>query len=89
MPWRVEFDPAAAKELGKLERQVASRILAFLNSRIAILDDPRSVGEALKGSKLGDFWKYRIGDYRVIAKIEDETVKILVIKIGNRKEVYR
>jgi mRNA interferase RelE/StbE len=89
MAWRVEFDPAAAKELGKLERQVASRILAFLNSRIAILDDPRSVGEALKGSKLGDFWKYRIGDYRVIAKIEDETVKILVIKIGNRKEVYR
>ena len=89
MAWRVEFDPAAAKELGKLERQVASRILAFLNSRIAILDDPRCVGEALKGSKLGDFWKYRIGDYRVIAKIEDETVKILVIKIGNRKEVYR
>lgn len=89
MAWRVEFDPAAAKELGKLERQVASRILAFLNSRIAILDDPRSVGEALKGSKFGDFWKYRIGDYRVIAKIEDETVKILVIKIGNRKEVYR
>ncbi len=89
MAWKVEFDPAAAKELGKLERQVASRILAFLNSRIAILDDPRSVGEALKGSKLGDFWKYRIGDYRVIAKIEDETVKILVIKIGNRKEVYR
>ena len=89
MAWRVEFDPAAAKELGKLERQVASRILAFLNSRIAILDDPRSVGEALKGSKLGDFWKYRIGDYRVIAKIEDETVKILVIKIGNRKKVYR
>ena len=89
MAWKLEFDPAAAKELDKLERQVAKRILAFLHSRIILQDDPRSIGEALKGSKLGNFWKYRVGDYRVIAKIEDEEVKILVIKIGNRKEVYR
>lgn len=89
MAWKLEFDPAAAKELDKLERQVAKRILAFLRSRIILQDDPRSIGEALKGSKLGNFWKYRVGDYRVIAKIEDEEVQILVIRIGNRKEVYR
>jgi mRNA interferase RelE/StbE len=89
MAWIVEFDTAAAKELGKLERQVSQRILTFLNSRLATLDDPRSLGEALKGTKLGEFWKYRVGDYRIITKIDDETVKVLVIKIGNRREVYR
>jgi mRNA interferase RelE/StbE len=53
------------------------------------LDDPRSIGEALKGAKLGDFWKYRVGDYRVIARIEDREVIIIVVRVGNRKEVYR
>ena len=68
---------------------MARRILAFLRERVAVLDDPRSVGEALKGSSLGDFWKYRVGDYRVIAHIEDGALRILVLKVGNRREVYR
>ena len=65
MAWRVEFDPAAVRELGKLDPQNARRILTFLHSRVAVLDDPRSLGEALKGSKLGEFWKYRVGDCRI------------------------
>lgn len=89
MAWRVEFDDAALKELAKLDKPVARRILAFLRERVAVLDDPRSVGEALKGSRLGDFWKYRVGDYRVIAHIEDGALRILVLKVGNRREVYR
>ena len=89
MAWRVEFEDAALKELAKLDKPVARRILAFLRERVAVLDDPRSVGEALKGSKLGDFWKYRVGDYRVIAHIEDGALRILVLKMGNRREVYR
>jgi len=56
---------------------------------LALLDDPRSIGDALKGSRLGNLWKYRVGDYRIIANIEDGALKILVIKIGNRREVYR
>ena len=63
--------------------------MAFLRERVAPLDDPRSVGEALKGSKLGDFWKYGVGDYRVIAHIEDGALRILVLEVGNRREVYR
>ena len=51
--------------------------------------DPRSVGQALKGSELGEFWKYRIGDYRVIADIEDRVLRVLVVRVGNRKDVYR
>jgi mRNA interferase RelE/StbE len=60
-----------------------------LYGRVAQLNDPRSIGEALKGSKLGAFWKYRVGDYRIVTSIEDGTLRILVVRIGNRKEVYR
>lgn len=89
MAWRIEFDRAAERELGKLDPQVAKRILLFLHERVAQLEDPRSIGEALKGSRLGDFWKYRVGDYRLISHIEDGALRILVVKIGNRREVYR
>ncbi|KGE50220.1 type II toxin-antitoxin system RelE family toxin [Xanthomonas axonopodis] len=89
MAWRIEIDPAAEKELDKLGREVAKRILRFLFDRVAKLDDPRSIGEALKGSKLGEFWKYRVGDYRIIADIQDGALCILIVRVGNRREVYK
>lgn len=89
MAWKVELAAAAERELDKLDAPQAKRILKFLNERVARLDDPRSIGEALKGSRLGDLWKYRVGDYRIISSIEDDAVRILVIKIGNRREVYK
>ena len=89
MAWRVEFEDAALKERAKLDKPVARRILAFLHERVAMLEDPRSVGEALKGSKLGEFWKCRVGDYRIVAHIEDGALRVLVLKVGNRREVYR
>lgn len=89
MVWRIEFDEAAIKDLANLDKQVARRITIFMRERIAVLDDPRSIGQALKGSKLGEFWKYRVGDYRIIGCIEDTALRILVVKIGNRREVYR
>ena len=79
----------AQKNLDQLDPQIARRVLAFLNERVALLEDPRSIGEALKGSRLGEFRKYRVGDYRVISNIEDSALKILVVRIGNRREVYR
>jgi len=89
MAWRIEFESAAQRELSKLEPQIARRVLVFLHERVAQLDDPRSIGEALKGSRLGEFWKYRVGDYRIIASIEDSALRILVVRVGNRREVYR
>lgn len=89
MVWLVEIDESAKKELAKMDKAVARRITAFLRERLAPLDDPRSIGEALTGSRYGDFWKYRVGDYRVIASIEDGALRILVVRIGNRREVYR
>lgn len=85
MAWRIEFADAALKELAKLDKPVARRIVAFLRERVAVLDDPRSLGEALKGSKLG---RYRLGDCRII-NIEDEVLRILVLKVGNRRDIDR
>jgi len=87
--WAIEFDEAAKKELAKLDRQVANRLLDFLKQRVISLKDPRSVGQALKGSKLGEFWKYRVGDFRIIASIQDQKMIILILRVGNRREIYR
>lgn len=89
MIWKIEFGRDAEKELNALDRQVSRRILKFLHERVATLDDPRSIGEALRGKHLGSFWKYRVGDYRIISSIEDASVLILVVRIGNRRNVYR
>jgi mRNA interferase RelE/StbE len=89
LAWAIEFDPAAAKELRKLDTVVARRITAFLRERLAPLDDPRSLGEALKGQTLGEYWKYRLGDYRVIARLVDKRLVVVVVRIGHRREVYR
>ena len=88
MAWKVELSALAQKNLDQLDPQTARRMLSFLFERVEHLDDPRSIGEALKGSKLGEFWKYRAGDYRIISNIEDGALRILVVKIGNRREVY-
>ena len=88
MAWRIELLPAAAKELRKLDRQTAARIIRTLEERIASLDDPRTTGSALVG-ELAGLWRWRIGDYRVVARIEDERITILVVRIAHRREVYR
>ena len=89
MVWQISVSETAEKQLGKLDRQVAKRIQSFLRVRVALLDDPRSIGEALRGSDLGEFWKYRVGDWRLICEIKDKQILITVLSLGNRREVYR
>ncbi len=89
MAWRIEFEDGALKDLGQLDPPIARRLLAFLRDRVASRGDPRSLGEALRGSKLGEFWKYRVGDWRIICRIEDEQVTVLVVRVGNRREIYK
>jgi mRNA interferase RelE/StbE len=89
LAWKIEYADSVRDQLRKLDKPVARRILDFMDERFANLEDPRSVGEALKSARLGSFWKYRVGDYRVVASIEDGAVRILVVRIGNRREVYR
>ena len=89
MAWQIEFDESAKKELAKLDRQVARRLIEFLKDRVLSQKDPRSVGQALKGSTLGEFWKYRVGDFRIIVRIQDERMTVLVLRVGNRSDIYR
>lgn len=89
MAWRIELTASAAKVLTKLDKSEAKRIITFLRQRLAVLDDPRSNGKALVGPQFGMYWRYRIGDYRIICDIQDETLCILVVAIGHRREVYR
>lgn len=89
MAGAIEFEKEAEKELGKLDKQVARRIIEFLRERVAVLDNPRSIGQALTGSVLGDYWKYWVGDYRIVADIQDKKVCVKVVRLGNRREIYR
>lgn len=89
MAWQIEVSETAEKQLAKLDKPVAKRLLSFLRERLASLDDPRSIGQALRGSELGEFWKYRVGDWRLICQIKDAKILITVVRLGNRREVYR
>lgn len=89
MAWRIELTATAAKQLAKLDKREAKLITMFLRQRLAVLDDPRSTGKALTGPHLGAYWRYRVGDYRIICDIQDDALCVLVIEIGNRREVYR
>jgi mRNA interferase RelE/StbE len=89
MAWRIEYSKDAEKEIAKLDLQIAQRIIRFMGRRVAKLENPRSIGQALAGSTLGDYWKYRVGDYRIIADIQDARVCVQVVRVGNRREVYR
>ncbi|MGA2249142.1 type II toxin-antitoxin system RelE family toxin [Terracidiphilus sp.] len=88
MAWSIELRESVRRDLRKYDPQIARRILKFLNERVARFDNPRSIGEALSGSKLGNFWKYRVGDWRIICDIQDDKLVVLVLDVGNRREIY-
>ena len=89
MAFEIEFDPAAVKDLSKLDRSVQQRLLAFLKLHVAALENPRDIGEALAGATLGSYWKYRVGDWRIICDIQDRRIVVRVLRVGNRREIYR
>ena len=86
MDWAIRLTSTAKKSLLKLDKAEAQRIMHFLRERIEPIDNPRSLGKALSG-RLSTFWRYRIGDYRLICDIQDKQLIILVIRIGNRKDI--
>jgi mRNA interferase RelE/StbE len=88
LAWAINYTETAKRELKKLDKPAARRILDFLDNRVAKQDDPRQLGKALSGP-LGTLWRYRIGDYRVICEIQHQTVTVLVLRVGHRREVYR
>ena len=86
--WRIEFDKRAFRDLEKLGKVDRERVRRFLDERVLALDDPRGLGSALKGDK-SNLWRYRVGAIRILAKIEDDRLVVIVVAIGNRREIYR
>ena len=89
MPWKIKFTPEAAKTLARLGGAAEKQILKFMRQRVSCLDDPRSIGEPLKGSRFAGLWRYRSGDYRILCEIQDAEIIILVVLVGHRREVYK
>ncbi|MDR1243454.1 MAG: type II toxin-antitoxin system RelE/ParE family toxin [Deltaproteobacteria bacterium] len=89
MAWKIEFSPSADKALTKLGIDTQKQLVRFLRERAANLENPRSTGKALAGPRLSGLWRYRVGDYRILCRIEDEKICIVVVEIGNRREIYK
>ncbi len=88
LAWTIEISDTAKKQLKKMGKEDAKRIISYLKSRAAEGDNPRKIGKALKGN-LSELWRYRIGDFRVICELQDNVMTILVLKAGHRKEIYK
>jgi mRNA interferase RelE/StbE len=84
--YRVEWSERAVRQLDKLDRTVARAIVRFMSERVHGSDDPRLIGKPLRGAGL---WRYRVGDYRVLCRIDDGVLTVLVVELGHRREVYR
>lgn len=87
MGWTIKYTSKAEKVLAKLGKDTALRLIQFMDDRVASADDPRKFGKALSGT-LRDFWRYRVGDYRILVKIEDEKLVVLVVQVGHRSRIY-
>lgn len=89
MAWTIKYTESSLRQLKRLDKPVALRILDFMDERIALLADPRAAGKNLVGPRMGSYWRYRVGDVRVICDIQDHALVILVVEVGHRREIYR
>jgi mRNA interferase RelE/StbE len=86
--WALSYSAEATQQLHKMDRPTAQRLIKYLEERVIALDDPRKMGKALRGSKWGDCWRYRCGDYRIVVRLLDDDVVVMVMRVGHRKNVY-
>lgn len=89
MAWKIEFTAAAQHDLKKIDSTNAKRILIYLTTRVAAADDPRSLGSRLKGTEFEGVWRFRVGDYRILTRMERNILTVIIIEIGHRREIYR
>lgn len=87
MSWDYKITARALKQLRKLGHEPTRRILGYLDKQIAGSKDPRKLGKSLKG-ELGEFWRFRVDDYRILCEIKDKELVVLVVRIGHRRDVY-
>ena len=87
MKYKVEYTAQAVKQLKKLDKHTAALIYGWIDKNLVDCEKPRLHGKGLTANRSGQ-WRYRIGDYRLIAEIQDEKITILLLNIGHRKEIY-
>lgn len=87
LTWQVEWDDRARRELRRLDGSIQRQILRYLRERIATNNSPRRFGKVLTGDRVG-LWRYRVGDYRLVCRIEDDRLVVLVLAVGHRREIY-
>ncbi|MBI2677941.1 MAG: type II toxin-antitoxin system RelE/ParE family toxin [Candidatus Koribacter versatilis] len=88
MAWTVRVEPRALRELERLDRSAQVRILRFLKERVEGSSDPRSSGKPVRG-ELGELWRYRLGDYRIVCRLEDKILVVFVLRVAHRRDIYR
>lgn len=86
--WAVEFTSRSRKQFAALPKATRARIMAFLEDRAAKRDNPRLLAKRLVGVA-DEVWRFRVGDFRILARFEDDRMIILVVEVGDRREVYR
>lgn len=89
MAWRIEYAESVRKSVRRLDRRVQRRLRDYLEVRLVSMDNPRQLGAAMQGTRQRDLWRYRVGNYRIIAEIDDERILILVVRIAHRRDAYR
>jgi mRNA interferase RelE/StbE len=88
MKYQIEYTRTAVKQLKKMDKRIVSFIIAYIEHRLEGCENPRAYGKSLQGN-LNDKWRYRIGDYRILAKIKDSRLIIVVVEVGHRKDIYK
>jgi mRNA interferase RelE/StbE len=88
LAWQIDYTDEARRTLKSLDSTVSARITKFMEGRVASLDDPTQIAERLKG-QLSNYWRYRVGDYRIICEIRRQILTVVVIQVGHRREIYR
>jgi mRNA interferase RelE/StbE len=87
LAWKIEYDEGALADLKKLDRQIQLEILDYMKKRIGASEDPRAFGKPLRHSKFG-LWRYRLRDYRIICEMQEAQLRVLVVAVGHRKNIY-
>lgn len=87
MKYKVVYEKKALKSLSKIDKSQRNIILSWIDKNLVDTDDPKKYGKALKGN-LKEYWRYRVGNYRILADIDDKQIKIIIFNIGHRKDIY-
>ena len=87
MTYHVVFSEGALKSLKKMDKYTAKLILAWIRKHLEGCEDPRAHGKGLTANRSGE-WRYRVGDYRILADIQEDKILILILAVGHRRDIY-